>query len=57
MFAHRLTSKAETRVDESAFLRSDDDCVQKLAILIERRDSKDLGEIARLIGRLAIPLE
>jgi hypothetical protein len=57
MFAHRLTSKAETQVDESAFLRSDNDCVQKLAILIERRDSKDLGEIARLIGRLAIPLE
>ena len=56
MFAHRLTSKAETQVDESAFLRSDDDCVQKLAILIERRDSKDLGEIARMIGRLAIPL-
>jgi hypothetical protein len=57
MFAHRLTSKAETQVDESAFLRSDDECVQKLAILIERRDSKDLGEITRMIGRLAIPLE
>ena len=50
MFAQLKSTKAH-------FLRSDDDCVQKLAILIERRDSKDLGEIARMIGRLAIPLE
>jgi hypothetical protein len=36
---------------------SDDECVQKLAALIEHRDSRNLGEIARLIGRLAVPLE
>jgi len=36
---------------------SDDECVQKLAALVELRDSSDLSEIARLIGRLAVPLE
>jgi hypothetical protein len=36
---------------------SDDECVQKLAALIEHRDSRNLGEIARLIGRLAVPVE
>jgi hypothetical protein len=56
MSAQQFILKAERQVDERAFLRSDDECVQKLAILIERRDSKDLGEIARMIGRLAIPL-
>jgi hypothetical protein len=38
-------------------LRSDDECVQKLATLTEHRDSRNLGEIARLIGRLAVPVE
>jgi hypothetical protein len=38
-------------------LWSDDECVQKLAALIEHRDSKNLSEIARLIGRLAVPVE
>ena len=36
---------------------SDDEGVQKLAALVELRDSSDLSEIARLIGRLAVPLE
>ena len=36
---------------------SDDECVQKLAALIEHRDSKSIGEIAMLIGRLAVPVE
>ena len=36
---------------------SDDDCVQKLAALLEIRDRRDLAEIASLIGRLAVPLE
>jgi hypothetical protein len=36
---------------------SDDECVHKLAALIELRDSSDLAEIAKLIGRLAVPVE
>jgi hypothetical protein len=49
MSAQQFISKAEPQVDERAFLRSDDECVQKLAALVERRNSRDLGEIARLI--------
>jgi hypothetical protein len=52
-----IASKTEPQVDERAFLSSDDECVQMLAALVERRDSRDLDEIARLIGRLAVPLE
>jgi hypothetical protein len=36
---------------------SDDECVQKLAMLIEHRDNKNLDEIAALIARLAVPIE
>jgi hypothetical protein len=36
---------------------SDDECVQKLAILIQHRDCRNLDEIAKLIGRLAVPVE
>ena len=36
---------------------SDDECVQKLALLIEHRDNKNLDETAALIARLAIPIE
>jgi hypothetical protein len=52
-----MASKTEPQVDERAFLSSDDECVQMLAALVERRDSRDLDKIARLIGRLAVPLE
>jgi hypothetical protein len=46
------TVEAHTGNDRS----SDDECVQRLAALIELRDSKDLTEIASLIGRLAVPV-
>jgi hypothetical protein len=36
---------------------SDDECVQRLAQLIEHRDNKNLDEIVALIARLAIPIE
>ena len=48
--------KADSKNFRLALL-SDDECVRKLAALIELRDSKDLGEIAKLIGRLAVPVE
>lgn len=36
---------------------NDDECVQKLAALLEIRDTRNLAEIASLIGRLAVPVE
>jgi hypothetical protein len=40
-----------------AFSLSDDECVQKLALLIEHRDNRNLDEIVALIARLAVPIE
>lgn len=40
-----------------AFRLSDDECVQRLALLIEHRENKDLDEIVALIARLAVPIE
>jgi hypothetical protein len=57
MARQRTTSKVETQVDGGAILYSDDECVQRLAALLERKDSKDLKEIAKLISRLAVPIE
>jgi hypothetical protein len=58
MSRQQTASKIEPHAgnDESIFW-SDDECVQKLAALIEHRDTRNLGEIARLIGRLAVPVE
>lgn len=36
---------------------SDDECVQRLALLIEHRDNKNLDQIVALIARLAVPIE
>jgi hypothetical protein len=36
---------------------SDDECVQRLALLIEHRDNKNFTEIVALIARLAVPIE
>ena len=36
---------------------SDDECVEQLARVIAAQDSKDLDELARLIGRLAVIIE
>jgi len=57
MARQRATPDVETRLDDRAFADSDDDCVRRLAVLIEHKDSRDLAEIARLIGRLAVPIE
>ena len=52
-----IQSNAEPQGTIERVLLSDDECVQKLAALIEHRDSKRIGEIAMLIGRLAVPVE
>ena len=57
MARQRTTSKADTQVDSVALLYSDDECVQKLAALLEHKDTRNLQAIARLISRLAVPIE
>ena len=56
MARQQATSKAETPIDDKALLYSDDECVQRLAALLEK-DPKNLKAIARLISRLAVPIE
>ena len=56
MARQRTASTAETQVDDVA-VYSDDECVQRLAALLEHKDSGTLEETARLIGRLAVPIE
>ncbi|HLG84965.1 MAG TPA: hypothetical protein VKY22_28505 [Bradyrhizobium sp.] len=36
---------------------SDDECVARLASVVERRDVDHLDEVAQLIGRLAVTIE
>jgi len=43
--------------DAPTLAMSDDDCVRKLAMLIEHWDDTKLDEIAALISLLAIPIE
>jgi hypothetical protein len=58
MSRQQTASKVEPHAGiDGSNLWSDDQCVQKLAALIEHRDNRNLGEIARLIGRLAVPVE
>jgi hypothetical protein len=35
---------------------SDDECIQRLAPLIEHKDNKNFDEIVALIARLAVPI-
>jgi hypothetical protein len=54
----RQSSPENTLVSDAPTLAmSDDDCVRKLAMLIEHRDDTKLDEIVALISRLAIPVE
>jgi hypothetical protein len=58
MAHQKAASKVERQLkDDGTALWSDDECVQKLAALIEIRDSRDLAEIAKLVGRLAVAVE
>ena len=57
MAHQRTASTVEPQIDDAAVLCSDDECVQRLAALLERKDSKTLQETARLISRLAVPIE
>jgi hypothetical protein len=56
MARQRTASTAETQVDDVA-VYSDDECVQRLAALLEHKDTRALNEVARLISRLAVAIE
>jgi hypothetical protein len=43
--------------EQRALADSDDECVRKLAMLIENKDVRTLDEVARLISRLLVPIE
>jgi hypothetical protein len=54
----RQSSPENTLVSDAPTLAmSDDDCVRKLAMLIEHKDNTKLAEVAALISLLAIPVE
>jgi hypothetical protein len=58
MSRQRTASKVEPQAsNDRSNWWSDDECIEKLAALIEHRDNGNLGEIARLIGRLAVAVE
>jgi hypothetical protein len=57
MSRQATASKAKPQGKIDRMNLSDDECVQKLAALIEHKDSRNLGKIASLIGRLAVPVE
>ena len=57
MAHQRTASPVETQVEDTAVVYSDDECVQRLAALVEHKDRRTLKETARLISRLAVPIE
>lgn len=50
-------SKPEPIAEQATRLFSDDECVRKLAMLLEHRETKNLAELAALIGRLTPTIE
>jgi hypothetical protein len=54
--ADRVSSTTTIRPGD-IFSLSDDECVVRLAEVIEEYDVDNLDEIARLIGRLAVTIE
>ena len=48
---------AASSVPNDIFALTDDECVVRLAQVVEARDSDHLDEAARLIGRLVVTIE
>jgi len=57
MVRQRTVPKTEIQFNDIPFSYTDDECVERLATIIRHRDSRDLSELSRLIGRLAIQIE
>jgi hypothetical protein len=54
---HAQPAPAEPAASLATWLVSDDECVRKLAMLLEHRENRDLDQVVALIGRLAVTLE
>lgn len=52
-----LMRAAPSIVPRDIPLMSDDECLARLAQAVREQDSDHLDELARLIGRLAVPIE
>ena len=53
----RAERSTESTTNEFPLQLSDDERVRKLAVLVENRDDNTLSVVAKLIGRLAVPIE
>ena len=53
----KKSAEPESATYEPRRRLSDDECVRKLAVLVENRDDNTLSLVAKLIGRLAVPVE
>jgi len=51
------SKKQEPAPQQRTITYSDDECVSRLALLIENRDAKTFAEVASLISRLAVAVE
>lgn len=49
-----LTSPVDERIAPPV---SDDECLSRLATAVAEHDDRRLSEVAKLIGRLAVPIE
>lgn len=50
-----LAPSADQRIIPPPF--SDEECLSRLASAVAEHDDRRLSEVARLIGRLAVPIE
>ncbi len=48
---------APSTIPDTPEMMSDDECLVRLAQVVAEHDSDHLDEVARLIGRLAVPIE
>jgi hypothetical protein len=52
-----LAPSADHRTPPPPPVASDDECLSRLARAVAEHDDRRLGEVAQLIGRLAVPIE
>ncbi len=53
----RSPSLAPVTEERTPPVVSDEECLSRLAHVVAEHDDRRLGEVAQLIGRLAVPIE
>lgn len=56
-FSSSSPNLAPSMEDQSRLAISDDECMVRLARVVEQHDDRRLQEVAQLIGRLAVTIE